>query len=185
MKRLMIGLMLLASTAVFAAESTEQQNEPGGRPAYDSSTDVMLGFFTPLQIPESDYDVRGVRLNLLYGTCCNFSGLDIGFVGVTKNRAKGCRVNLVNMAYEDGLGLHAGGLNYLSGDFKGLQIGLINWTDSGDAFQVGFYNGAYDVKGLQFGLINVTDKMQGIQIGLFNIISYSDLSFFPILNGWF
>ncbi len=214
MKRLMIGMLLLASTSVFAAVATVQQIEPGVRPVYNSGTGVMpagaqeavpkasrqlqkdnlvgvgftpvmLGFFTPLQIPGPDFDVGGLRLNLFYSTCCNFDGLDIGLVGVSKNHANGWLFNVVSVVFGDGLGLHTGGVNYLSGDFKGLQFGVANWIDSGDAFQVGVYNGAYDVQGLQIGVINTANKMQGLQIGVVNIISNSDLSFFPIINGWF
>lgn len=185
----MIGLLfasVLSSVAVAQEEMTKADRPPQRDNLVTSDfSRGMLGFFTPFQIPGSDRDVRGVRLNLFYGTCYNFTGLDIGFLGVSKNRANGCRINLVNMAYGDGLGLHAAGVNYMSGDFNGLQIGFINWTDSGDALQIGFYNSAYDVKGLQVGLINVTDKMLGFQFGLVNIISYSDLSFFPFINGWF
>ena len=214
MKRLMIGLLLLASTSAFAAVATVQQIEPGVRPVYNSGTGVMpagaqeampkasrqlqkdnqvgigftpvmLGFFTPLQVPGPDFDVGGLRLNLFYGSCCNFDGLDIGFVGVSRNHANGWLINVVSVAYGDGLGLHTGGVNYFSGDFKGLQIGLANWIDSGDVFQFGVYNGAYDMQGLQIGVINTANKMQGLQIGVVNIISHSDLSFFPIINGWF
>ena len=214
MKRLMIGMLLLASASAFAAVATVQQVEPGVRPVYNSGTGVMpagaqeampkanrqlqkdnlvgigfapgmFGFFTPLQAPGPDYDVGGLRLNLFYGTCCNFDGLDIGFVGVSKNHANGWLINLVSVAYGDGLGLHTGGVNYFGGDFKGLQIGFANWIDSGDVFQIGIYNGAYDVQGLQIGVINTANKMQGLQIGAVNIISNSDLSFFPIINGWF
>ena len=211
MKRLMIGMLLLASASAFAAVATVQQVEPGVRPVYNSGTGVMpagaqeaiprasrqlqkdslvgigfapgmFGFFTPLQAPGPDYDVGGIRLNLFYGTCCNFDGLDIGFVGVSKNHANGWLFNVVSVAYGDGLGLHTGGVNYLSGDFKGLQFGIANWIDSGDVFQIGIYNGAYDVQGLQIGVINTANKMQGLQIGAVNIISHSDLSFFPIIK---
>ena len=214
MKRLMIGMLLLASASAFAAVATVQQVEPGVRPVYNSGTGVMpagaqeaiprasrqlqkdslvgigfapgmFGFFTPLQAPGPDYDVGGIRLNLFYGTCCNFDGLDIGFVGVSKNHANGWLFNVVSVAYGDGLGLHTGGVNYLSGDFKGLQFGIANWIDSGDVFQIGIYNGAYDVQGLQIGVINTANKMQGLQIGVVNIISNSDLAFFPIINGCF
>ena len=190
MKRLMIGLLLFASVSSSADVTQEtipdadRQNQKQN-PVVTNVALAMLGVFTPLQIPGSDSYVRGVRFNLLYGTCCNFTGLDIGCVGVSKDCANGCLINLVNMAYGDGLGLHAGGVNYLGGDFNGLQIGLINWTNSGEALQLGLYNGAYDMQGLQFGMINVADKMMGIQIGLVNIIYYSDLSFLPIINGYF
>ena len=214
MKRLMIGMLLFASASAFAAVATVQQIEPGVRPVYNSGTGVMpagaqeampkasrqlqknnlvgigfapgmFGFFTPLQAPGQDYEEGGLRLNLFYGTCCNFDGLDIGFVGVSKNHANGWLINVVSVAYGDGLGLHTGGVNYFGGDFKGLQIGFANWIDSGDVFQIGIYNGAYDVQGLQIGVINTANKMQGLQIGVVNIISNSDLSFFPIINGWF
>jgi len=214
MKRLMIGMLLFASASAFAAVATVKQIEPGVRPVYNSGTGVMpagaqeampkagrqlqkdnmigvgfsplmISFITPVQVPGPDYDVGGLRLNIIYGTCCNFDGLDFGFVGVSRNHANGWLVNVVSVAYGDGLGLHTGGVNYFGGDFKGLQVGFVNWIDSGDAFQFGLYNGAYDVQGLQIGVINTANKMQGLQIGLVNIISNSDLSFFPIVNGWF
>ena len=113
-------------------------------------------------------------------------GLDLGLVGVADNHANGWLANLlVNYAAGDGLGLHTGVVNYFGGDFKGLQIGLANWIASGDMFQVGLYNGGYDIQGLQIGVINTADKLQGLQIGLVNIISNSDVSFFPIINGFF
>lgn len=215
MKKLMTSMLLMASTAACAAVATVQQIEPGVRPVYNSGTGVMpagaqeaipranrqlakerlrgvglspvmLSLVTPIQVPGPDFDVGGLRINLLYGRCCNFDGLDIGLVGVADNHANGWLANLlVNYASGDGLGLHTGGVNYFGGDFKGLQIGLANWIDSGDMFQIGLYNGGYDVQGLQIGVINTANKMQGLQIGLVNIISHSDVSFFPIINGFF
>ena len=202
MKKLMTSMLLLASVSASAAVATVQQVEPGVRPVYNSGTGVMpagaqeampkasrqlakdrtmgvglspamLSFFSPLQVPGPDFDVGGLRLNILYGRCCNFDGLDLGLVV------------LVNYATGDGLGLHTGAVNYFGGDFKGLQIGVANWIDSGDMFQIGVYNGGYDVQGFQIGVINTADKLQGLQIGLVNIISNSDVSFFPIINGYF
>ena len=215
MKKLMTSMLLLASVSASAAVATVQQVEPGVRPVYNSGTGVMpagaqeampkasrqlakdrtmgVGFspvmfsvFTPIQFPPADFDVGGLRISLFYGRCCNFDGLDIGLVGVADNHANGWLANwLVNYATGDGLGLHTGAVNYFGGDFKGLQIGLANWIDSGDMFQIGIYNGGYDVQGLQIGVINTANKMQGLQIGLVNIISNSDVSFFPIINGYF
>ena len=183
----MIGLLLfvsVASSADVTQSSADRQlqkeTSADTKPAW-----AMLGVFTPLQILGSDSDVEGVRINLPYGTCCNFTGFDFGCVGVSKNRASGCLIQLVNMTFGEGYGLHAGGVNYVSGDFNGLQLGLINWADSAETFQVGLFNGAYDMLGLQFGMVNVTDKMLGFQIGLVNIINYSDHSFIPIINGCF
>ena len=214
MKKLMMSTLLLATVSASAAVATVRQIEPGVRPVYNSGTGVMpvgaqeampkanrqlakdnlqgVGFspvmfsvFSPIQFPEPGFDVGGLRLNLFYGRCCNFDGLDFGLVGVSDNHANGWLINVVTMARGDGLGLHTGGVNYFSGDFKGLQIGFANWIDSGDMFQFGGYNGGYDVQGLQIGIINTANKLQGLQIGLVNIISNSDISFFPIVNGFF
>ena len=214
MKKLMMGALLMASVSACAAVATVRQVEPGVRPVYNSGTGVMpvgaqeampqanrqlakdnrvgtgsspamFGFFTPLQAPDPDSDIGGFRLNLFYGTCCNFDGLDLGSVGVSQNHANGWLLNFVNVAYGDGLGLNTGIVSYYGGDFKGLQIGIANWINSGDALQIGIYNGAYDVQGLQIGVINTANKMQGLQIGAVNVISSSDLSFFPVINGWF
>ena len=215
MKKLMTSMLLLASVSASAAVATVQQVEPGVRPVYNSGTGVMpagaqeamprasrqlardrtmgvgvtpamLSLFSPIQVPGPDFDVGGLRINILYGRCCNFDGLDIGLVGVADNHANGWLANLlVNYAAGDGLGLHTGVVNYFGGDFKGLQIGLANWIDSGDMFQIGIYNGGYDVQGLQIGVINTANKLQGLQIGLVNVISNSDVSFFPIINGFF
>lgn len=214
MKKLMMGAMLVASVSACAAVATVRQIEPGVRPVYNSGTGVMpagaqeampkasrqlakdnlvgvgyfpimFGFFTPLQAPGPDFDIGGIRFNLFYGTCCNFDGLDLGFVGVSRNHANGWLFNVVSVAYGDGLGLNTGVVNYYDGDFKGLQFGVANWINSGDVFQVGVYNGAYDVQGLQIGVINTANKMQGMQIGVVNIISNSDLSFFPVINAYF
>jgi len=214
MKKLLMGALLMASASACAAVATVRQIEPGTRPVYNSGTGVMpagaqeampkasrqlakdnivgvgftpamIGLFTPIQVPDPDFDVGGLRLNLPFGTCCNFDGLDFGIVGVSRNHANGWLVNVVSVAYGDGIGLNTGGVNYFCGDFKGLQIGAANWIDSGDVFQIGVYNGAYDVQGLQIGVINTANKMQGLQIGVVNIITNSDVSFFPVVNAFF
>ena len=214
MKKLMICAAAIAAICADAAVATVRQVEPGVRPVYNSGTGVMprgaqeampraarqiekdsrvgigftpamFGFFTPLQVPEQDFDVGGIRLNLFYGTCCNFDGLDLGLVGVADNHANGWLLNVVNVAKGDGLGLNTGVVNYYGGDFKGFQFGVANWIDSGEVFQVGVYNGARDVQGLQIGVINTAQKMQGVQIGVVNVIANSDVSFFPVVNAWF
>jgi len=214
MKKLLMGALLVASASACAAVATVRQIEPGARPVYNSGTGVMpagaqeampkasrqlakdsvigvgfspvmVGLFTPVQVPGPDFDVGGLRLNIPYSTCCNFDGLDFGVVGISRNHANGWLANVVSVAYGDGIGINTGGVNYFGGDFKGLQIGVANWIDSGDVFQIGVYNGAYDVQGLQIGVINTANKMQGVQIGVANIISNSDVSFFPVINCFF
>lgn len=207
-------MLSLAAVTASAATATVREVRPGVRPVYNSGTGVMpkgaqeampkaqrqldrdntvgVGFWpvqfslvTPVQFPPADYDIGGLRLSLLYGTCCNFDGLDLGLVGVSENHANGWLADVVNIAYGDGLGLHTGVVNYLGGDFKGWQIGAANWIGSGDSLQIGAFNGAYDMQGVQIGVINTVQRMRGVQIGLVNIISNSDVPFMPIFNCYF
>lgn len=214
MKKLLVCAIALVSALAGAAVANVQQAQNGLRPVVNSGSGVMprgaqaampkaatqiardelrgvgrspsmLGIYTPLQIPGPDFDVGGVRYSLPYSTCVNFDGLDIGVVGVSMNHANGWLINVVSVAYGDGVGLATGGVNWWGGDFKGLQIGLANWIDSGDAFQIGVYNGARDIKGHQIGLINTATMMQGVQIGVVNVIANSGVQFMPIINWYF
>ena len=214
MKKLMsFAIAAVLAGGLSAAVATVQQVEPGVRPVYNSGTGVMprsaqeampkasrqlakdnlqgVGYspamfsvFTPIQFPGPDFDVGGLRINLFYGTCVNFDGLDIGLVGLSQNHANGWLACFFNVAYGDGIGLNTGVVNWFGGDFKGLQIGVANWIDSGDVFQIGVYNGCRDAQGFQIGVINTADKYQGLQIGVVNVINNSDLPFLPIVN-WY
>ena len=214
MKKLMFVAALMAAWGASAAVAKVSEVRHETRPVRNSGTGVMpagaqeampkaarrqarnerygvgyspvqFGFFTPLQWPNRDYDVGGFRLNLVYGTCCNFDGLDIGIVGVAQNHANGLLVNLVSCAEGDGIGLTVGGVNYFGGDFIGAQVGLANWIDEGSVVQIGILNRGYDIKGHQIGLINVAEHLEGIQVGLVNVISCSDQKFLPIINMYY
>lgn len=131
---------------------------------------VMLSLLTPVQGPPPDWDVKGLRVNLLYGRCRNLHGLDLGLVNHTTGQSLGLGVGLVN---------------YVEKNFTGLQVGAVNIGDRVKALQVGLFNEADDMSGLQIGLINHTRLMRGVQIGLINVIENNDLSFLPIINFFF
>jgi hypothetical protein len=131
---------------------------------------VMLSLFTPVQVPSSDYDVAGLRINLLYGQCQNLYGVDVGLVNHATGREIGLAVGLVNIS-EKG--------------FTGLEVGLVNVAERVAALQIGIYNGGDDVSGLQIGLINHARIMRGVQIGAVNVIENNDLPFLPIINFFF
>lgn len=133
-------------------------------------TPVMISLLTPVQAPTPEWDVKGLRLDILYGRCQNLHGLDVG---------------LVNHTVKQEVGLAVGLVNYTEGNFTGLQIGGVNIGDRVKALQVGLYNEADDMSGLQVGLINHTRLMRGVQIGLINVIENNDLSFLPIVNFFF
>jgi len=133
-------------------------------------TPVMISLLTPAQAPSPDWDVKGLRIDLLYGRCQNLYGLDLG---------------LVNHAVQKEIGLAAGLVNYDEDQFTGLQIGGVNIGGRTAALQVGVYNHADDMSGLQIGLINHTRLMRGLQIGLINVIENNDVPFLPIVNFFF
>ncbi len=211
-KPIVLAFAVALAGGLSAAVAVVQEVKPGVRPVYNSGTGVMphgaqeampkaarqlakdgmrgagwtpamFSVVTPLQFPGPDYDVGGLRCNLFYGECVNFDGFDFGLVGVARNHANGWLANLAaNIAGGDGIGLNTGIVNWYGGDFKGMQFGIANWAESGDFWQVGFYNGSGDAQGFQLGVINTAGMMQGLQIGLVNIIGHCDLPFLPIVN---
>lgn len=154
-------------------------------------TPFMTSFVTPLQVPSSDFDVGGLRVNWIYGECQNFDGLDISVVGRTRGHANGLQLaGIANIVDGDGMGFQAGAVNYVSGGYDGLQIGAVNYAAAkskakAQAFQIGVFNGSDFIKGCQIGVINIAREMIGVQIGVVNVIQNKDVSFLPIINCYF
>ena len=129
---------------------------------YAETTPVMLSLVTPLQVPSEDYDVKGLRLSLIYGDCANFTGLDIGVA----NRTRG-----------EYTGLAIGGVNIAEGRLHGGQVGLINWDGNSATSwenrsigaQVGIFNHADMFCGLQDGVFNLSEgEFSGLQTSFLN-----------------
>lgn len=149
-------------------------------------TPFMLSFVSPLQVPPRDFDVGGFRLSIIYGECVNFDGLDIGLVGRAVGHGNGLFINgLATIVDGDSIGLQISTVNYAKSNFSGLQIGVANYCTAGEAFQLGFYNGAEHIEGFQCGVINFTRTMIGVQLGLLNVIQNNDVPFMPIFNCYF
>ena len=157
------------------------------RPQSDRAyTPFMLSFVSPLQVPPRDFDCGGLRLNLVYGECRDFDGLDLGTVGRATGHGNGFQAALLaNIVDGDGLGLQFAPVNYVKGEYAGLQAGVANYSAKAKTFQLGFYNGAEHIEGLQIGVINTTRTMIGVQIGLVNVIQDNDAPFLPIINCYF
>jgi len=149
-------------------------------------TPFMVSFVTPLQGPPSDFDVKGLRINLVYGECRNFSGLDLGGAGRSTGSSAGVHIALLATVSDgDAAGLQIGTANYVKGAFKGLQVGVSSYAANARGAQVGVFNGAGHLSGMQLGLINVTRTMIGFQVGLVNVIRDNDVPFLPLINGYF
>ena len=161
MRNLRVMIVLLALSVGVQCVSGEES--PGATP-------VMVGLWTPAQLPSAEWDVAGVRLDLLYGSCRNLYGLDLG---------------LVNFTQENEVGLNIGLVNRVDGKFTGLQLGVVKVADTASALQIGLYNGTDDLAGVRLGLINHTRIARGVQVGLINVIENNDLAFLPLVNFFF
>jgi hypothetical protein len=179
MKSATAFLFLSALLCASAASAASAQDDR-------SYTPFMLSFVTPLQVPPRDFDVGGLRINLVYGECKDFDGFDISTVGRATGHGNGLQTALLaNIVDGDGMGLQIAPVDYVKGEYAGLQIGVANYAEKAQAFQIGFYNGAGHIEGFQLGVINTTRTMIGIQIGVVNVIQDNDVPFMPIINCYF
>ena len=117
---------------------------------------TVIGFtFLPWAVPNSSWDVTGVRMNLGWGAYRDTAGFDFGVFSANRNA--------------DGLFINWCG-TYATGDSHGWQNGLVNVV-------------SHRMCGLQIGLVNYADRLDGVQIGLLNFVRSQ--WFFPFINiGW-
>lgn len=186
---------LLSTLALVAAAATAK-----------AEAAFQFGFFAPdLQLVDSSEDVRGLRLDIVYGENRNVSGVDLGIVNSTTGDFVGLGwapgANLVDgsakgvqwswiyshtagqfTGWQSGLVARVGGA-----DSAGLQSGWINLAESDfTGVQLGLFNKAAHAKGLQLGLVNWADRLDGLQIGLVNYAENSDVyKVLPIVNWQF
>jgi hypothetical protein len=142
-------------------------------PAAADDKPFSAGVFDPVQIVPNDQGIAGVRLSLFYGYNKSLKGFDFAFLGV----------------------------NRLESDMKGVQLGLVNWTEGGEQVgaqlglvsltggyfkgaQLGWaFNYAKEVTGLQLGVVNYAERLnKGLQLGLVNIAKNGFLPVFVIVN---
>ena len=140
---------------------------------------VQLSLWNPIQLYNDDLDIKGIRINLLYGSNRNVCGLDIGLInhvahccwgaqmGALLNdagffneqdvlsRMTGCQLSLAMNSAKNINGLQAGILaNLVRADMVGLQLGCFLGN-------VCMGNG----HGVQLGPANITLKnITGAQI---------------------
>ena len=145
MKKLVLALAIATAGAVYA-----------------KTTPVMGSLFTPVQAPDAEYDVKGLRLSLVYGECQTFTGLDLG---------------IANRSRKSFSGLGIGGGNIVDGTLYGGQLGLVNWNYQAGSgkdgrslgAQLGLVNYATGFCGLQDGVVSVArNKVLGVQWSLVN-----------------
>jgi hypothetical protein len=165
-----------------------------------------------IQLVDDDEDVRGIRLNLIYGVNRNVTGLDLGLINHANGQMTGVEFGVVNVVdggfagWQSGLvnvtdveftGWQSGLVNVSKGQFTGLQwapwnavwspwsvVGLANFAEAAEGAQVAAaFNRAEYMRGFQLSLVNVADDMYGIQVGLINVIrSKDDFPILPLVN---
>ena len=107
------------------------------------------------------------------------SSLAIGVVNGTTGNSVGLCVGILNYA-DNYKGLQWGLVNYTDGDTEGWQGGfclglvgsVVNYTGGTlTGFQCGVVNYAGDLNGFQLGFVNIADKAKGgLQVGIVNIM---------------
>lgn len=139
--------------------------------AVAGSSVAAFGIAPKIEWPAENYEVTGFRFNLFAGEHVDVYGFDLGVFGnFVKREVGGLQIAvLFNVVGESDCAVQiAPGCNYCSGDFGGVQIGLVNVTEKG--------------RGLQLGLINRANILYGVQIGLANFIDASSVPLFPVVN---
>lgn len=157
--------------------------------AFDN-TAFQLGVWSPrMQLVPPEISVSGLKLNLPYGSNCQITGVDLGIVSIAREQTSdleahvsALQVNLFNKTSGSFSGIQVGLVN-LSETSSGIVVGLVNSTaQQANGLEVGLVNTSLEFHGLQVGIVNYTEFLQGVQIGLVNIATKSTLPFFPIVN---
>lgn len=164
---------------------------------------LAIGIIPPVQVPEENWDVTGIRLNILAGRHNNVAIIDIGtLANLAIGEVVGVEVaGLWNQAEQGLMGVQVAGIgNRVYGDTTGLQIaGVVNYNGAGETtgmqiaavnvnqgkttgVQIGLYNQVEEMDGIQIGVFNIASHLGGMQLGLCNLIRNSPLPFMVILN---
>lgn len=146
---------------------------------------LQVALWQPAQAVPEDWNICGLRLNLIYGKNTEVWGLDMGFANTSTKGVYGIQAGLLNGPGTLG-GIGLGAVNSTEA-VKGLQAGLINVSekDTSGAQVSALYNQSRTVRGLQIGLINAAENIKGVQIGLINRVKDGALPFLPIINPGF
>lgn len=170
----MVALCLFARTAAGATEG---------------SWPVAVALVPPIESPDADQDVVGLRLNLLAGRHRNVTFLDVGTLAdIVTSQAYGVQVaglwnstgsargalqaaGFVNLCYGDCYGAQtAGAHSRTEGTFMGLQLAAVCSAKVLKGLQVGLINQTSNSSGVQVGVINYAEQSEGIQFGLVNVM---------------
>ena len=155
-------ILILATAVVFtAAINVQAQNSPVGIVSVqDSVKSVQFGVISSVATDGG----HGVQLSGASNTSAhNLNGLQLSAISnITAGMDKGVQLS--------------GLLNVSSAMQRGLQLGAINFADSLNGAQIGFFNIARrHPKGWQVGIVNLSYDSIGHKLGLVNVNPTTDI----------
>lgn len=111
---------------------------------------LQVSIWHPAQMVPDDWNIYGLRLNLLYGKNKNVWGFDLGFANTTENKVRGIQAGLINGP----------------GDFGGIGLGGINSTRRVNGLQGGVFSVAEErLNGIQLSVVfNESPVVRGLQL---------------------
>ena len=162
---------------------------------------VGLSLVEGISCPAGDFEIKGLRLNLLTGRHVNVYGLDVGLLAnMADAEALGVSVAGVwnsfgrfgggwalagafNRVRTSGTGIQTAlGYNSVDAHMTGVQVALVNAATRLNGVQLGGVNVVVRGSGLQAGLFNRADAFEGLQLGLLNFNGVSAAPCLPVLN---
>lgn len=170
-----LSAALVCATSAFADETASED----GSSALDSSkhvrTALQVGIATPVQWPDSNCDVRGLRFSLFYGESRNVTGLDLSLVGYTRESFTGISLDGFNLVAGETKGVQAsifGNVSTFDMDGAMLALGVNDCRATITGLQCSLFNIAGQLAGVQFGAVNWGVGLSGgVQLGLVNVES--------------
>ena len=176
--------VVTAPTAVIGGTAAAVQAPPVAAQYF---TPFDLSFAAPLQMAPENWDVEGIRINLLYGCNHNVGILDVGLINETTDWQYGLQIGgLLNTVQGGMAGIQIAGLvNASVGQMsQGVQIGCFNMAGTMSGLQIGVFNHTFgSMIGWQIGAFNISDQpLHGTQIGLLNLNESGTVPFMPIIN---
>lgn len=120
---------------------------------YDDGMTVVGFTILPWALPNSSWDVHGVRFNFGWGRHREMIGLDTGLFGVSEHFSGIAATIAGNYSLSGADGLIVGGVNVAEGRVRGLQIGFVNYAGELKGVQIGLLN--FNASGIVFPLLNI------------------------------
>ena len=187
MKKSSLVLLSMVLTGAACAKESPSYSRDLYSPDTHPMTILAVGLADPVQLPQANYNVAGLRWSIFYGSNFTVSGIDVGLVGRVNDSFTGLALTAADWVEGDVVGAQLSGVasiikgnatgfqmapfvNYNHGVFTGFQTGLVNYDGTFNGLQFGGLNWDKGLcYGLQVGVGNVAvSEFHGWSVGLIN-----------------